>query len=332
MRTVQLAMGGEITTIDSQGPLGQKVEAKVLCLPNAQQPDFVYIESSEACGHHLVHAEERDAMRASSHGLGLIILGALQRWHSSLKRIFVGLGDSATSDVGMGMLGGLGYSFYDTGGRVLWGNAETLRLLHAFEPPRDRPWEKVRFTVLCDVLNPLLGPHGSARTFSRQKGASPGQVSLIEQGMEHFVSVIQKTLGHSPRYEPMTGSAGGLSAAFKTFFDAELVHGARFLLDWIGFDRILDEVAFLITGEGRTDYQTMSGKAPMECLERAGRMGKRSLVISGALADGYEPLLRRPGVMGVFACGQDPSAKQALTSKVLDIFSGTELVSALTEP
>lgn len=329
LSAVQASLGGECAELEATGPLGKLVKAKVLLLPDAKAPTSIYVESSDVCGHSLVPDTERDALRASSRGLGEVILQSIKRWGSSIKRIYVGLGDSAVSDVGMGMLCGLGYTFFDRSGHSVWGNAAGLRQIETFKIPKIPELEKIKFTVLCDVMNPLCGPRGSAKIFSPQKGASPGQVSQIDQGMEHFASIIQTNTGRNLRFEPMTGSAGGLAAAFLAFFDAELVHGARFLLDWIHFDRILSDHAFLIVGEGKTDLQTMLGKAPLEGVERAARLGKKVIVLSGALGDGHEQLSNKSAVAGCFACGSSPSAREALYDRAIEIFSDEKLMRSL---
>ncbi len=318
---IQRVLGGDVVTMEATGPLGTKVQARLLCLPDKQAPQSVYLESSDTCGHHLVSEQNRDAMRATSLGLGETIAFALKKWTGSLSTIYVGLGDSAISDMGMGMLCALGFQFTDQSGHVLWGNANGLRQIRNIKLPDVSPLDKVRFVVLCDVLNPVLGPKGSARTFSRQKGASTTQISLIEQGMESFAKIIHDLNGRDLREEPMTGSAGGLGASFLAFFNTELVLGARFLLDWLQFDSRLEKKTFLVTGEGKSDFQTLNGKAPMVCLERADRLGKKSLLVSGSLGDGYTTLLHYGGLKGAFECGDKPNAKKALHDKTVELFS-----------
>lgn len=329
MQAVHFGVGGEFVSLPASGPLGNPTQAKVLLVPNAKRPKAAYLESSEVCGHSLVRESERDAMRATSKGLGELILGVIGSWGESLERVYIGLGDSAVSDMGMGMLGALGFTFLDAGHRALWGNALSLRQIQSWKEPRDRKFEKLKFTVLCDVMNPLCGPKGSARTFSAQKGATPGQVSQIEEGMTNFSMLIQKATGRDLRNEPMTGSAGGLSAALRAFFPCELVLGARFLLDWIQFDRILSDYALLIVGEGKTDAQSLSGKAPAECMARAEKLGKRSLILSGAVGDGIQSLTLRPSVVGCYACGETPNPRDALYEKTLSLFSDEKFLASL---
>ncbi len=326
---IQRVMGGKVVPFDSTDPLGAKVTARVLCLPDAVAPTSIYIESADTCGFHLIKTKTPDAMRASSHGLGKTIEFALKKWEKTVTTVYVGLGDSAISDMGMGMLCALGFQFTDQSGHILWGNANGLRQIHNIKLPEVTVLDRVRFVVLCDVLNPVLGPKGSARIFSRQKGASSPQISLIEQGMERFAKLIQEMNGRDLREEPMTGSAGGLGAAFLAFFNSELVLGARFLLDWLQFDSRLEQRSFLVTGEGKSDFQTLNGKAPMVCLERADRNGKNSLLISGVLGDGYTTLLHYGSLKGAFECGDKPSPKEALRQKTIELLSNKNLKTGL---
>lgn len=311
MDAIHAAKGGEFEKIEVTGPLGKKTTARLLW-----REGTVYIEGPESFGHHLVSPAERDALRASSRGLGEAIRHALKR---SPKRIFVGLGDSAISDAGMGLLAGLGVRFLDRSGRDVSADANGLRLFERWELPKDFPKEFPQVTVLCDVLNPLCGPSGSARTFSPQKGATAAQVTLIEQGMENFATQVEKVLMKSMKSLPMTGSAGGVASALYAFLDAELVQGSRYLLDAIGFDEKLSECELLLTGEGKCDAQTLSGKGSFECLRRAGEKGISSVIIAGALGEGHEALLNLPGVIGVYACGREPSPSAALERKVSEV-------------
>lgn len=317
---IQRQLGGEIVSVDATAPLGTPAKSRLLCLPDAAAPQAVYIESADTCGYHLVPQQSRDAMRASSLGLGQAISFALKKWEQSLGTIYIGLGDSAISDMGMGMLCALGFKFTDQSGHVLWGNANGLRQIRNIQLPDVTSLDRVRFVVLCDVLNPVLGPRGSARTFSRQKGASTTQINLIEQGMESFTKLIQELNGRDLREEPMTGSAGGLGAAFLAFFNTELVLGARFLMDWLHFDDKVGKHTFFVTGEGKTDFQTLNGKAPMVCVERGERLGKKSVLVSGALGDGYSSLQQYGSLKGCFECGDKPNAREALFKKVTELF------------
>ncbi|MBI4403198.1 MAG: glycerate kinase [Deltaproteobacteria bacterium] len=320
-------LGGACVKVESSGPLGAKVEADVLCLPNAEHPEFLFVESAQVCGHSLIPDTQRDAMRATSYGLGELLNTCSKRW-SKVSKVYIGLGDSAISDAGMGMLSALGYAFVDNSGTKLWGNAHSLRNVTSIVPPKERIFRQSHFVVLCDVLNPLCGPKGSARTFAKQKGATLQQVELIEKGMMNYAQLVQKLNGRRLHDEPMTGSAGGLGAAFAAFFDAELVLGAQFLLDWIRFDNLLKEHSVVITGEGKTDQQTLQGKSPFECISRASRLGKPSLILSGSLGPGDEQLTIDK-FQGCWSCGTTPTAAKALRAKTIEIFSDKKLLAKL---
>jgi glycerate kinase len=251
--------------------------------------------------------------------LGKVLAEANRRWGLENPHFLIGLGDSAVSDMGVGMLTALGYRFLDESGNQLPADATALSRIHRWLRP-EAPVGASPITVLCDVVNPLCGPLGSARIFSGQKGADESQIHLIEAGMENFAREIARS-GRDWREVPMTGAAGGLGAAFAAFLGAKLVPGAESLLAWIGFDKILAEHQIVITGEGRTDAQTLSGKTPLACCDRAERNRKWNLILSGQLAAGISLGRSRTRLAGIHECGALPSAEEALRRKTREIFS-----------
>ncbi len=329
LECIRRQLGGHKFSFEVDGPLRERLQATVLCFPNVANPNEIYLESSEVCGYHLVPSNQKDPMRATTFGLGQLIKQVVGKWGSSLKRIYVGLGDSSTSDVGIGMLCALGFKFFDPAGREVWADANGLRQVRTLCPPKIDELNKIEFTVLCDVLNPLCGPQGSAHTFAPQKGATREQVSLIEEGSENFAKVIQEQTGKTVHLQPMCGSAGGLGAAFFVFLNAHLVQGARFLLDWLSFEVAIRQHGVVITGEGKTDAQTLNGKASLECIERAARHGKKSIILSGVLGEGYEPLLRKKGLVACYACGDAPTPAEALFIKAKELFSEETLLKQI---
>lgn len=313
MAAVQSARGGEIERLVAEDPLGGMVSARVLRLP-----DGIYLESAEVCGLNLIAKEKRDPMRASSYGLGLLLREVFRR---RTERVYVGLGDSGVSDAGLGMLKALGFRFTDRTGAPVWANAEGMRQVHGWHPPVETPWKSTRLTILCDVVNPVCGPLGAARVYSPQKGASPEQVTLIERGMETICEALKRESGHCYRHEPMGGAAGGLGLAFRAFLQAELRHGAHFLLDWLGFDERLKPHTHLVVGEGCTDAQTLQGKAVAECAAHARQLGKKVAILSGAVGVGHEPLTKQSHVVSVQAAGLEPTPARALFSAAKSLAS-----------
>ncbi len=238
-------LGGEWRTAAVSGPLGRPVAARWLLLPDGT----AVIESAAALGLPLVPPAERDPLRASSRGLGELLLAALAAAPSSF---LVCLGGVATVDGGTGMRGILGS----------W--------LH------DRP-----IRVACDVRNPLLGARGAARVFGPQKGADAEMVEELE--------VRLAALGELAPYRdvPGAGAGGGLGAAFASMH-AELVDGAELVLDLIGFDTLASDAALVVTGEGTVDATTLEGKAPGAVRRRCEGLGVRCELFGGVVRDGID--------------------------------------------
>jgi glycerate kinase len=318
---IQQARGGVLEAIEACGPYGEPAIASVCCAPDAERPREIYVESADTCGS-LRSGGERDAMAATSRGLGLALAAVFARWGQYRPALRIGLGDSLVSDVGLGMLCGLGYRFFDRSGQPIAPNAYGLESLGRWQPPEGSPWRDWPITALCDVENPLCGPHGSARIFAPQKGATGDQVSRIEAAMESFGEKISAGGLADPRAMPMSGAAGGLAAGLAAFLGARLVLGIDFVLEATGFDSALAAHDLLITGEGRTDSQSLGGKAPWICCQRAGKSGKPSVLVSGQVtAEAAAAFRCLPGVIGVAACGREPDAATALRSAVRRLFS-----------
>lgn len=320
LHCIRNVLGGELFDRPTTGPLGAPITATALALPSLSQPDRIVFESAQACGYDLT--SERRPLEASSFGLGKWIRDVLGEVATPATQVLVGLGDSAISDAGMGMLQGLGFRFEDSEGKELAGNGGNLShvaRVHRCEVPPQK------FTVLCDVNNPLTGPKGSAHVFGPQKGASPDQVERLDQGMQKLASL----LGAEPQ-TPRCGSAGGLAYGFLAGVNATLVPGAPYLLDWLGFESYLSKSDFLVTGEGKTDAQTLAGKAPSICIERAARLQKKSLLISGALGEGWESLDQNANLVGALACGRQPTAFDALQRTASEWVSSPGALEALS--
>ncbi|MFM8313708.1 MAG: glycerate kinase, partial [Deltaproteobacteria bacterium] len=301
--SLHLALGGDFVPLKSVDPKGKEVSAAVLCFPDAQNPKRLYIDSSSVCGFTLIKDEEKKALQASSRGLGILLRKSIARWESSLREIWIGLGDSAISDMGVGMLSELGVVFVDSNRSRISPSTENLQHISDFSKPTLN-LGPISLTILCDVSNPVCGPQGSAITFSPQKGASPSEVALIAKGMDHFASRIENKLHRSIKYIPMTGSAGGLASAFLSFFDAHLVPGCEFLLRQISFDEKLSRHTLVITGEGKTDAQTLKRKAPAVIAEHAKNLNKKCIFISGSLGEGTTQLSSELNLLGLYACGK----------------------------
>ncbi len=292
MEAFQAAMGGEIVQANVKDPLMRPIVA-----PYLLQGDTAVIEIAKASGLTLLKPEERFPMVATSYGTGQLVVDAVRR---GCKHIIVGLGGSATSDCGIGMLRAIIDAFAKGGS---WDDVRQL--------------DDVRFTIATDVTNPLCGENGAAHVFAPQKGATPEQVLALDARAKRFALASAKHMGRDCQDMAGAGAAGGLGYAFLQYMQAECRSGISLLLDTIHFDDLLQDVDLVITGEGSADRQTLMGKLPFGILQRAQRHDVPVLLIAGRIAD--EQQLLAAGFVRV-ACINPPGlpldmAMQPATAK-----------------
>ena len=268
LEAFNVAIGGELVEVNVKDPLMRPIVAQYL-----MQGDTAVIEIAKASGLTLLSPEERNPMVATSYGTGQLVVDAVRK---GCKRIIVGLGGSATSDCGIGMLRAIIDSFAKGGS---WDDVREL--------------DDVRFTIATDVTNPLCGENGAAHVFAPQKfaikreqseldsiaereqtrpqvkGAIHEQVLALDARAKRFAEASAKHLGRDCQNMPGAGAAGGLGYAFLQYMNAECRSGIDLLLDAIHFDDLLQDANLVITGEGSADRQTLMGKLPFGILQRA---------------------------------------------------------------
>ena len=299
------ALGAGTVCAQVHDPLGRLVEARY-----AVKGELAVIEMASASGLTLVAREERDIMKASSRGLGELILDALGR---GCRDFVIGIGGSATNDAGTGMLSALGWRFLDSEGRTVPDGGGSLERIARIDPSAADPrLREARFKVACDVDNPFYGPEGAAAVFGPQKGATPQQVQALDKGMRHFAALVLESgddvalrpgAGVDLQAVPGSGAAGGVGGALKAFLAAPLLPGAHLVLDALGFDALASGCDLVITGEGRLDAQSLHGKACHAVLSRCQALGIPVIAIcgtaenSGALTEaGFKKILPvKPG-------------------------------------
>ncbi len=289
--TVRVADGGEGTVDAIVSSCGGELVSAVVSDPLMHPVKATYgisgstavIEMASASGLALVPLEERNPLNTTTRGTGELILDALNR---GCTKILMGIGGSATNDAGTGMLSALGFRFLDASGNELPGTGASLgkidRIDSSAVPTSVR---SASFSIACDVDAPFCGPRGAAYVFGPQKGADPGMVSLLDEGMAHFAGCAKDFSGIDIREVPGAGAAGGLGGAFISFLDARLVPGIEMVLDAISFDDLLEGVGLVITGEGHMDQQTLAGKAPLGVLRHASSSGIPVIAICGNCSD-----------------------------------------------
>jgi glycerate kinase len=273
------ATGGTRRLSRVAGPLGEPVEAGWGVLGDGHT---AVIEMAQASGLALVPPDRRDPRRTTTFGVGELIRFALD---SGLNRFILGIGGSATNDGGTGMAQALGGVFPGTQGLMTGGQ---LQAIQAVDLSRIDPRIKeAAFTVACDVTNPLTGPRGASVVYGPQKGASPPVVAELDRGLGHLAGLLR---GVDPA-APGAGAAGGLGFGAMAFLGARLLPGADLVLDAVGFDRRVAHSQLVITGEGRMDAQSLSGKLCVAAARRAARLGVPAIACVGLLEEAAE--LRR---------------------------------------
>ena len=278
MDALRSTLGGQWVTVAAADPLGRPRDVSYVVLSDGKT---AVIEMSAASGLPLLEPQERNPMLTSTFGTGEMIVDALSR---GCRRFLVGIGGSATNDAGMGMLEALGFRFIDKDGKVLPGRGESMSEVVDIDMSHVSPEVKEsEFIIACDVDSPFCGPRGAAYVFSPQKGADPQMVAELDAGMEHLAEVIVRTTGKDIRNIPGAGAAGGLGGGFLAFLNSRLERGIEMVLDAIAFDDIIRGSDLVITGEGRVDSQTLTGKTPYGIMKRAQKQNIRTVAIGGSV-------------------------------------------------
>ena len=289
-------LGGRFIRIPVQDPIGRTIFASYVILEDG---NTAVLEMSSASGLTLLTPAERNPMLTSTYGTGQLIDDAIGR---GCRRFLVGIGGSATNDAGMGMLTALGYRFLDAEGNELSGAGASLSKVCGIDCSGvSQAVRDSEFIVACDVDSPLYGPDGAAYVFAPQKGADPDMVKALDDGLRHYADVVASYTGKLPMHGgpsctgetsimkdaasmPGAGAAGGLGYAFVAFFGARLQRGVDMVLDAVGFDSIIEGADLVITGEGRIDAQTLTGKTPYGVLQRASRQNIPVIALAGSVA------------------------------------------------
>lgn len=277
--------------VPATGPLDAPAAARVI-----RVGDAAVLESADACGLHLLPPERRDPLRATTFGVGTLLLRASAL--EGIREIACGLGGSATVDGGAGMARPLGFSLLDARGTPLPDGGGALERLARIVPPDPRP-NLVPLTGLVDVRSPLLGPGGAAPVFGPQKGADAAGVARLERGLERLSACIRRDLGIDVESLSGGGAAGGLGAGLVAFAGATLRSGSDWVLDSIGFERELARARLVVTGEGAYDDQSALGKIAGEVVRRARAAHVPVLLVCGRIL-----VALPPGVTGVDGGGE----------------------------
>ena len=283
LETLVEATGGDIRSTTVTGPTGRPVMAEWGALGDGET---AVIEMARTSGLALLSLAEREPLRATTYGLGEMIREALD---AGFRSFIVGIGGSATNDGGAGMAQALGVRLLDEVGNDLPPGGAALTGLRSIDMSGlDERAHGARFSVACDVSNPLTGPEGASAVYGPQKGATPDQVEQLDAALRNFAKVVERDTGTSIDAVPGSGAAGGLGGGMMAFLGGSLRAGVDIVLDHVGLDQKLAGADLVITGEGQIDFQTVYNKAPIGVARRAKRRSIPVLAVCGSLGKGFE--------------------------------------------
>ncbi|MGW0163047.1 glycerate kinase [Mycobacterium sp. NPDC003323] len=281
----------------------------------AERNGTTVIEVANTCGLQSLPDGVLAPTTASSYGLGEVIRCALEREPASLV---LGLGGSASTDGGIGMLAALGYRFLDVDGAVVPPVASRLSQIRGVEPAQTVRFGQTSLIIASDVTNPLVGPTGAAAVFGPQKGATAAQVAELDTGLQALVKAFGESGfvdAQAMAARPGAGAAGGTGFA-AMILGGTVVSGADYFLDLLDFDGRCQEVDAVITGEGRLDRQSLDGKLPVAVARRASPKNVYAVVGTSELAPADTPFADIFSVAGI--AGTDTSRDRGRTTDLLE--------------
>lgn len=280
--------------VTTKDPLNRKIRTYYLY---DEENDTAYIELAKTAGLNLLKKEEYNPFITSTYGTGKMILNAINK---GIKNIVVGIGGSSTNDGGSGILAGLGVKFYDENNQLIEVPSNScLKKIKSIDlTDFNKNIEGIKFLVVSDVTNPLLGPNGATYTYSPQKGAKSSDLSVLEANLVNYAHLVEKITGEEFRNNPGSGAAGGVGFAFMSFFNANVVSGINYILDKINFDEYKDYFDYIVTGEGKIDKQSLSGKVVFEVLKRS---YPKKVILVSAINELNDNELKEMGVYKSFS-------------------------------
>ena len=340
LRLIPLADGGEGTLeavkasgsewlelpVHARDPLGRSLRATFL-----RRADEGIVEMAAASGLSRLAVDERDAMAASTLGTGQVIAAAIAL---GVRQLTVGLGGSATTDGGSGLLVALGARLYDAaGGDIAEGGGALADLARVDLDGLAEVLGDVHLTVASDVTNPLLGPRGAAATYGPQKGADVKQVAQLEANLARYADLVEETIGRAVRDEPGAGAAGGtgfgLLAIADRFASFQVRPGVEVVMELAGFDAALGQSDVVLTGEGRIDDQTPFGKTAFGVARRARVAEVKCICFGGGATPEGIAALAELGVIVVPTAEQPQTVKAAMAAGAAPLIRAAERAARL---
>lgn len=317
-------MNGERIDLTVTGPMHTPVDAYYGYLKDT---NTAVMEMASAAGITLVPDSEKNPLLATSYGVGEMINDAIQR---GCRNFIIGIGGSVTNDGGIGMLKALGVRFLDENGKDAGEGGQALAKVARIDVSGMNPLLKeCHIQVACDVNNPLCGENGSTYVYGPQKGVTEDMKKTLDEAMAHFARVTSETLENDYMNTPGAGAAGGLGYAFLAYTGAALTPGIELILDAVGLEEELSGADVVVTGEGRLDFQTAMGKAPVGVARLAKKYNAKVIAFAGSVTkeatacnkegiDAFFPILR--GVCTLAEAMDPATAKNNMTATAEQVF------------
>ena len=317
-------MNGTLQHVKVTGPLGEPVVCEYGIIDETKT---AVIEMSGAAGITLVPDTKKNPLYTTTYGVGEVIRDAIEK---GCRRFIVGIGGSATNDGGIGMLQALGYGFLNKDGQQVPFGATGLKELETITDTYVLPeLAECEFKIACDVTNPLCGENGCSAVYGPQKGANPSMIMEMDKWLRYYAALAREKFPKADLNEPGTGAAGGLGFAFLTFTNAVLESGIKIVLEETKLESYVKGADVVVTGEGRLDFQTAMGKAPVGVAGLAKKFDIPVLAFAGSVTkdatecnkngiDAFFPILR--GISTLEEAMKPENAKQNLTDTAEQAF------------
>ena len=317
-------MNGTLQHVKVTGPLGDPVVCEYGIIDETKT---AVIEMSGAAGITLVPDAKRNPLYTTTYGVGEVIRDGIEK---GCRRFIVGIGGSATNDGGIGMMQALGYGFLNKDGEQVPFGAIGLRELETITDTYVLPeLAECEFKIACDVTNPLCGENGCSAVYGPQKGANPSMIMEMDKWLRYYAALAREKFPKANLNEPGTGAAGGLGFAFLTFTNAVLESGIKIVLEETKLESFVKDADVVVTGEGRLDFQTAMGKAPVGVAGLAKKFDIPVLAFAGSVTkdatecnkngiDAFFPILR--GISTLEEAMKPENAKQNLADTAEQAF------------
>jgi glycerate kinase len=285
VETILHAIGGEKIPLRVKDPLLREIDSFWGLLPDHET---AILEMATASGLELVSPSERNPMITSTFGTGQLIQSALDR---GCRKIYIGIGGSATNDGGAGMAKALGARFMDKKGKEVDDGGKHLSNIHRIDLSRfDHRISNCEIIVISDVQNPMCGENGASYIYGPQKGADPDMVKQLDLNLQHYGELLEKKFNKKIMTLSGAGAAGGLGGGLVAFCNADIQPGFETFSEITKIENYIKDADLILTGEGKLDYQTKFGKVPYGIAQLSRKYNKPVIGIAGSLGEGYEEL------------------------------------------